>query len=369
MIPLRRRLYQSSPGFSPRQLFSALQGLWAEPSPDACFTDTTGTTPAGTTQAIAKITELSAARSIIQPTAANRPTLQVDANGKVLLRHDATDVLAASLPAINVRRNLLTWSEVFSNSAWQKSNVSVGALVPGPLNTSPGTLLVGGTGTGFTYRATISLSQNADHVYTVYLRAGDAQSTVCSVFNAGLAAQLSRCIISWSGSVPSVGTNTGWLATPMLENQGNGWYRFVGRISSGSNTTLNALIYPDGNGTNKNTAAFGVQIELGPVATPYQKVTDWTSEAYASSGSTYFATPQGMSALHDQSISTTYNLPALSTDIYGWVITPERLSAVQESRLTRYFERLAGLAGPDYLTDDTGDILTADDGEQLMLRG
>jgi hypothetical protein len=89
---------------------------------------------------------------------------------------------------------------------------------------------------------------------------------------------------------------------------------------------------------------------------------------YSTTASVYFATNVGMSALHGLTIGTTYNLPALNTDIYGWVITPERLSAVHESRLSRYFERLAGLPEPDYVLDSSDNQLTADDGTELLLR-
>ena len=43
-----------------------------------------------------------------QATAVNRPTYQLDANNLPLIRHDTDDKLTVSLPAINVRRNLLT---------------------------------------------------------------------------------------------------------------------------------------------------------------------------------------------------------------------------------------------------------------------
>lgn len=87
---------------------------------------------------------------------------------------------------------------------------------------------------------------------------------------------------------------------------------------------------------------------------------------FSSAGSVYFATPVGMSALHNQSMGTTYQLPALSTDVYSWIVVPQRLSAVLESRLERYMLRKAGLAEPDYLLDDNGNQLMSDDYELLL---
>ena len=69
---------------------------------------------------------------------------------------------------------------------------------------------------------------------------------------------------------------------------------------------------------------------------------------FSTNGSVYFATNVGMSALHGLTIGTTYSLPALSSDIYGSIVVPERLSAAREAQLARYMERLAGIAGPDY---------------------
>lgn len=68
---------------------------------------------------------------------------------------------------------------------------------------------------------------------------------------------------------------------------------------------------------------------------------------FSAAGSVYFATPQGMSALHNQSMGTSYNLPALSSDIYAWCVFPQRLSSVEEARLDAYMRRKAGLVAAD----------------------
>ena len=118
---------------------------------------------------------------------------------------------------------------------------------------------------------------------------------------------------------------------------------------------------------------WGAQHELGSVATNYQKITDWTSEQYSSAGSVYFSTPQGMSCLHNQSIGTSYNLPALQTDNYCTVITPARLAPPLEERLAVYMHRLAGLSDADFFwqeqaTDGMTGQLLADDNDTILLR-
>jgi hypothetical protein len=74
--------------------------VWCEPGPTQCFTDTAGTTLATAGQAVAKIIDLSAGRSVIQAPEANRPTLQQSGN-LYFLRHDGTDYLTATLPALS----------------------------------------------------------------------------------------------------------------------------------------------------------------------------------------------------------------------------------------------------------------------------
>lgn len=67
-----------------------------------------------------------------------------------------------------------------------------------------------------------------------------------------------------------------------------------------------------------------------------------------------------MSCLHNQSIGTSYNLPAPQTDIYGTVITPARLAPPLEQRLALYMHRLAGLSDADFFwQEDYGpDVVT-----------
>ena len=65
---------------------------------------------------------------------------------------------------------------------------------------------------------------------------------------------------------------------------------------------------------------------------------------FSTTGSIYWVTPSGMQALHGQTISTSLSLPGANSDVYGWIVTPERLNSVYETKLELYFRRLAGLA-------------------------
>lgn len=87
---------------------------------------------------------------------------------------------------------------------------------------------------------------------------------------------------------------------------------------------------------------------------------------YSAAGSCYFATPQGMSALHGVAMGLTYTLPALSTDIYAWCVFPLRLNALDERNLGLYMQQKAGLIAPDYLGEDGFMPFTDDSGETIL---
>ena len=281
-----------------------------------------------------------------QATAANRPTLQY--NGTLpLIRSDSTDVLTATLPAINVRRNLLTYSENLSNAVWVNSFISNGSRVNGSLSVS------GAEGYAYIRQivipgATFTLSFDATCDTTlnnVPIRAGGTTAIAQLVdFVAGVTKRVIFSGIPYTSNNIDIGLDARDAVVP------------GGTNATGYVVTLNR-----------------VQLEVGSVATDYQKITDWTSEAYSSSGSTYFSTPSGMSCLHNQSIGTTYNLPALQTDIYGTVITPARLAPPLEQRLALYMHRLAGLSDADFFwqeqaTDGMTGQLLADDNDTILLR-
>lgn len=360
-------------GFHPRQLFAALQGAWLEPTPGYIWQENTGVTPTTTGgQTIGKIADLSGwGNNATQATAGNRPTYQLDSNNLPLARHDTTDSLSVSLPSINVRRNLLTYSERFDNAAWVKANAAVtanAALAPDGTATADKVIVSTGGSLGNTYQ-TPTLSANTFYTYSVYAKKSEL-NWVALEFRGEISDSRAAWFNLNSGVIGTVQSGLTATITPAS----NGYYRcsVTGdtKLTAGSTRTRvyptnSDNTYTTGDGTS-GVLVWGAQLELGSTATDYQKITDWTSEAYASSGSVYFATPVGMSALHNQSMGTSYTLPALSTDIYSWIVVPQRLSTAQESRLERYMLRKANLTEPDYLLDDDGNQLMSDDYELLL---
>lgn len=87
---------------------------------------------------------------------------------------------------------------------------------------------------------------------------------------------------------------------------------------------------------------------------------------FSTAGSVYFATNIGMSGIHGIPIGISYNLPAFSSDIYGYLVLPVRLSPALEHKLEQHFNWLAGIAGSDYLLDDNYEPLLDDSYDYLL---
>ena len=287
------------------------------------------------------------------------------------LAHDGTDSLSVALPAINVRRNLLTYSEQFDNVIW--------TMLGGPVTRTTNAVYA----TPYTKQATLISSPSSALFaclayiiptsatrYTFTIRAKQYNNRVVWLYYLTGADYGFYYFDLGDGSTQIVAGST-QTYTVSMSADGDGWYKCSLTITGFSGPGYWGFGVADAKGSTSVTAGSGIyvadaQLELGSVATPYQKITDWTSEQYSSAGSVYFSTPQGMSCLHNQSIGTSYNLPALQTDIYGVVITPARLAPPLEKRLELYMLRLAGLIEPDYLLDDNNQQLTDDSGELLL---
>ncbi len=264
--------------------------------------------------------------------------------------HDTNDSLTLSLPSINVRRNLLTFSEQFDNGAWAKTAASVtpnAALAPDGTATAD---LITATANGAGMSQDVSGYSGATATLSAYFKKGNVSNSLNSLLirnqTAGTNLIAARVNLDTGGITYLAGSSGA-----VVQDVGGGWWRLI--ITTTAFTSGNILranvLGGYSSAASEYSYIWGAQLELGSVATDYQKVTDWTSEAFSSNGSVYFSTPVGMSQLNNQSMATTYTLPALSSDIYSWMVFPQRLSAVQESRLALYMQQKAGIAGPEYV--------------------
>lgn len=341
---------QGQPRFSLQQVFNAYgPGSWLEPRFGYIWQDNAGTTPTTSAgQSIGKINDLSGyGNNATQANAANKPTYQLN-SGLPYAACDSNDFMTVSLPSINVRRNLLLYSEQYDNAAaWYSVTVPVSQsywsldydnrfralkLTPPTSFYYPYIRTAINATNGVTY--TLSATVKADGYKFFYLATNQANSD--ATFNLATGTIFSNA----NGTAKISPIKDGWYKVSVSFTSTATSVRTydagVARESDGIWTGWN------GNGTS-GILITDCQLEVGPVATDYQKITDWTSEQFSSAGSVYFALNTGMSALHNQSIGTSYSAPIQSMDLYGAYIFPNRLPTSIETQLQLYCAKLAGI--------------------------
>lgn len=264
-------------GFNPAAvLFGAgEQGGWYDPSDiSTLFQDTAGTTPVTATgQTVARINDKSGrGNHLTQATAASRPIYGIEPFGG--------------------RRNLLTFTEQFDNAAWLKLNGVV---------TANDTTAPDGTATADTFsdetatnvhgvRLSANPALSTTYAVSVYAKMGTRRYVSLSVSAASSAALYASVSFDLqSGAVVNTGAvGTGFsVVSSAIENAGNGWYRCIAVLAFGSAGTLPQAYISTGTdgsiggfglqnytGTNGTVFLWGAQLELGSLATPYQRVTD-----------------------------------------------------------------------------------------------
>lgn len=307
-----RRLLESA-GFSPKQLFAALQGAWLEPKQGLIWQENTGVTPTTTGgQKIGLMLDQSQG-------AVTGPELVT--NGDF-----SSDTWWVKDAGCTISGGLMNFSSVVNGAGFYKGgivaagNVYIFSLTVSSLTAGGLKIYYGST------QLTSTITQNGSYSFVL---------PITSSSNIGaLASGTTTCSVD-NFSVRQVLGNHAYQATasarPTLQFNGA-----LPLARFDSNDSLSLSLPNLGGGV------------------------------FSNAGSVYFSTPVGMSQLNNQSMGTTYTLPALSSDIYSWMVFPQRLSGVQESRLALYMQQKAGIAGPDYLLDTADGQLTDDAGDLIF---
>lgn len=178
-------------------------------------------------------------------------------------------------PATVTRANLLIHSEDFTQSIWQKTNVSITAnALQAPDGTITADLITAtGTANPNVYQNTAYLGSETDYTYTVHLRAGTVNNAAVQMFANGATptgniTHSSISVLSGPGAVSGVGSTiinvTGLSATE--------WTRI--RITGKGTATAGALacyIKPNpGSPTiGDSLYAWGAQLETGTAGNAY----------------------------------------------------------------------------------------------------
>ena len=237
--------------FSPLSLFSGgAQGVWYDPSDlTTMFVDRAGTTP------------VTAPGQLVGR--------RLDKSGR---GNHATAATDAARPMYGVepkggRRNLLTWSEDFTNAVWVKQRISVSAnATAAPDGSITADKIISTTVTGEKV-----LSQDftsVSPVVSVYAKAAEISSLTIFAYIGG-----SRTAVFNLTGAGSVTSTIGGVTATITSIGSSGWYRCEAVYSPGWSTTISYRL-PTGTGNDVDGLfLWGAQLELGSTATPYQRVT------------------------------------------------------------------------------------------------
>ncbi|MFO0204343.1 MAG: hypothetical protein ACK528_14590, partial [Alphaproteobacteria bacterium] len=205
-------------------------------------------------------------------------------NNELGLAIDIGDRNGASEAKRTWRRNLLTYSDQFSNAAWTKNNLTLTTNAASWDGSSTADIFTP-TAVNSTHIAswnTIAVTQNRAYTFSVYAKANGLNWIGLNIVNPAVADYW----VYFDLSNGVTGTVTAG-ATPLIESLGNGWYRCsVTVTTTGTQTTANASI---GLASANNTLIFlgdavngciidKAQFELASTPSTYQPITDWNTE-------------------------------------------------------------------------------------------
>jgi hypothetical protein len=182
------------------------------------------------------------------------------------------------------RRNLLTFTEQFDNAAWTKSRATISAdAVTAPNGTLTADNLTQSAGQTIVGEVSVSFSWSTGaYTLSVYAKP-NGKNFLRFVENGSVAAASAA---TWFNiSAGTVGT-TSANHTASITNVGSGWYRCVISFTSISSTLKTFAVTIQCADTNNTTTVvdsggisiWGAQLELGSVATDYQRISDVSTE-------------------------------------------------------------------------------------------
>jgi len=209
---------------------------------------------------------------------------------KELAGNHATQATAASRPTYGIvplggRRNLLTWSEDFSNAVWAKLNATVTAnSTVAPDGTTTADTLTDNATSGAHYAQVLNIftADGATRFWSIYVKQGTARYISLSSYDLDITTSASsRVTFDMQTGVYTVqGAEAGTVLTPI--DAGNGWWRigFSSNTNSARYDGFRVEMNSDGtsagasySGTGSTAFIWGAQLETGSTATAYQKVT------------------------------------------------------------------------------------------------
>ena len=187
--------------------------------------------------------------------------------------------MKAVYPFVTDNRNLLGYTEDFSNAYWGKLNSTVTSnSITAPDGTLTADTFTGSSATSYIYTNT-PISSIGNNTFSIYVKAGSLTSFsldfATSNFQYG-GSSIINLTTGTAGAITYYGGASGW--TTNVESVGNGWYR----CSIGGNIATTQNMYCEIMTNIGNLFIWGAQLELGSTATTYQPIAT-TQQAFISS--------------------------------------------------------------------------------------
>jgi hypothetical protein len=171
------------------------------------------------------------------------------------------------------RRNLLTYTEQFSNAAWQQggSLVIVANNVIGPRGIQNGTTL-----SGSSLNRTVSCVAGVTYTFNFWVKAGTSNQAFTGIYDLtnALWPSYTATILQGPGSL------SGTQGRSIFSLSTDTWTRVQLTITATTTGSLWLYMYPEGGGswTGLTNVFAEPQFEIGSTATDYQKLTDFNTE-------------------------------------------------------------------------------------------
>jgi hypothetical protein len=296
-------------------------GSFYLPSPSTCFTDSAGTTPCAVDDPVGKLLDLIGTNHATQGTAGFKPILR----GKV--------------------KNLLTYSQDFSNAAWVKTNGTT----------------VKSTGVADPFGTNNATTINSPAINALLRHAIGQQAGVTVTFSVWLRAASN---VSWAIQDSS---NAFVLRTSKAINITTQWQRFSHTVTVTSSTDfigLGGLVVGSFPSPTSDIDIYGAQLEIGSTANEYIPTTtapksssygpywadpDATDDALTISNLSTFTSATviisqqgvGQTTLTGQNISAGYSYNQARSN--GLMLIPGTVSDSDLAKLQKYMNRLAGV--------------------------
>jgi len=243
--------------------------------------------------------------------------IQTAAAGVPRFDYDPVTRAARGLLIEEQRTNLLTYSEDFSNAAWNKTNTTVTPnSIVSPDGTTSADKLEAAT-TAFTGVSRVVTATSTALTYSIYAKKGSGATDLNSF-------GLRNSTTSTNLVIGTFNYDTGvWSGTAgvIVSSAGDGWWRIQIAASSGITVGDSMIVYLGGTGNTETAGEFayfwGAQLEAGAFATSYiptvaTQVTRSEDFARMTNVSPWYNAAQG-TLFYEMTFDASYNYPVTPT--------------------------------------------------------